>query len=113
MKSIYSGIFASSLSFIVMFGFLFIATGFAPEECLITTSSDGCTGIVSIFPYSIRLLILFGITTYSVYLGYDEYKKHKKETIINLSSEKSLEEYRKRHNITPISTKGNGNKNDK
>lgn len=102
MKSIFSGIFTTTLSFVVMFGFIFVATGFAPEECLVTTSSQDCTGIVSIFPYSIRLLILCGIVIYSIYLGYDEYKKHANETTVKQNSKNSLEEYRKKHNIKPI-----------
>lgn len=86
-----------------MFSFLFVATGFALEECLVTTSSQDCTGIVSIFPYPIRLLIFLGIVVYSLYLGFNEYKNHSKETEIKQNAKKSLEEYRTKHNIKPIS----------
>lgn len=102
MKGIIWGVLASIVCFCVMFAFLFISTGFAPDECLITTSSGNCGGIAGFFPYPIRLIIFLGMIGYSIYLGFESGRQYNQEEGFKKKNEQWLEDYRKKHNITPI-----------
>lgn len=104
-KSIIVGCFIFLMCFVVMFAFIFIATGFVPENCLLTTSSGGCTGIASILPYPIRLLVFLAVIVYSAVLAIKEGKKNYQNAKFKKKNDDWLANYRKEHNIKPIGSK--------
>lgn len=102
LKSTLVGGLTFIICFVVMFAFIFVATGFAPENCLLTTSSGNCTGIANIFPYPIRLLILLAVIVYSAVLAVKEGKKNYQDNKFKKKNDDWLANYRKEHNIKPI-----------
>lgn len=102
MKGIIPGLLTSVVTFLVMFAFIFVATGFAPDECLIQTTSGECGGIAGFFPYPIRVLIFLAIVVYAIYLGIEQGKHSIQEAKFKEKNEHWLDDYRKKHNITPI-----------
>ncbi len=105
LKSVIVGCLTFVICFVVMFAFIFVATGFAPENCLLATTAGDCTGIANILPYSIRLLVLLAIVVYSAVLAVKEGKNNYQDNKVKKKNDDWLANYRKEHNIVPLKTK--------
>lgn len=100
-KAFESALITFFLSVGVSIIFLFFASGFIPENCIVSTvdanGNGNCAGIASVFPRGVQGLVLIGIVIYSAILAKREYKKEYKENLMKKKNEEFIEKMRKKN----------------